>query len=55
VHFEMTGEDVTECLGGSFEVREDDLSRSYDTACDPRLNGSQALEMAFRIAELLRA
>jgi 3-deoxy-7-phosphoheptulonate synthase len=55
VHFEMTGEDVTECLGGSLEVREDDLPRSYDTACDPRLNGSQALEMAFRIAELLRA
>ena len=55
VHFEMTGEDVTECLGGSLEVREDDLSRSYETACDPRLNGMQALEMAFRIAELLRA
>lgn len=54
VHFEMTGEHVTECLGGSIEVREDDLDRSYETACDPRLNGSQALEMAFRIAELLR-
>jgi 3-deoxy-7-phosphoheptulonate synthase len=54
VHFEMTGEDVTECLGGSLEVREGDLDRSYETACDPRLNGSQALEMAFRIAELLR-
>jgi 3-deoxy-7-phosphoheptulonate synthase len=55
VHFEMTGEDVTECLGGSFEVREDDLARSYETACDPRLNGTQALEMAFRIADLLRS
>jgi 3-deoxy-D-arabino-heptulosonate 7-phosphate (DAHP) synthase class II len=54
VHFEMTGEDVTECLGGSVEVREDDLARSYETACDPRLNGRQSLEMAFRIAELLR-
>jgi 3-deoxy-7-phosphoheptulonate synthase len=54
VHFEMTGEDVTECLGGSLEVREGDLGRSYETACDPRLNGSQALEMAFRVAELLR-
>jgi 3-deoxy-7-phosphoheptulonate synthase len=54
VHFEMTGENVTECLGGSLEVREDDLARSYETTCDPRLNGSQALEMAFRIAELLR-
>jgi 3-deoxy-7-phosphoheptulonate synthase len=55
VHFEMTGEDVTECLGGSLEVREGDLERHYGSACDPRLNGSQALEMAFRIAELLRA
>ena len=55
VHFEMTGEAVTECLGGSVEVSEADLSRNYETACDPRLNGSQALEMAFRIAELLRA
>ena len=55
VHFEMTGEDVTECLGGSLEVREGDLARSYETACDPRLNGTQALEMAFRIAELLRS
>jgi 3-deoxy-7-phosphoheptulonate synthase len=54
VHFEMTGENVTECLGGAFEVGEDDLARCYETACDPRLNGSQALEMAFRIAELLR-
>jgi 3-deoxy-7-phosphoheptulonate synthase len=54
VHFEMTGEDVTECLGGSIEVSENDLSRSYETACDPRLSGMQALEMAFRIAELLR-
>jgi 3-deoxy-7-phosphoheptulonate synthase len=55
VHIEMTGENVTECLGGSVEVTEDDLPRSYETACDPRLNGSQALEMAFRIADLLRA
>lgn len=55
VHFEMTGEAVTECLGGSLEVSEADLARNYETACDPRLNGSQALEMAFRIAELLRA
>jgi 3-deoxy-7-phosphoheptulonate synthase len=54
VHFEMTGENVTECLGGAFEVSEEDLARCYETACDPRLNGSQALEMAFRIAELLR-
>jgi 3-deoxy-7-phosphoheptulonate synthase len=54
VHFEMTGEDVTECIGGWVDVRAQDLSRSYGTACDPRLNGSQALEMAFRIAELLR-
>jgi len=55
VHFEMTGEAVTECLGGSLEVSEADLALNYETACDPRLNGNQALEMAFRIAELLRA
>lgn len=54
VHFEMTGEDVTECIGGTVDVREADLHKVYATACDPRLNGSQALELAFRIAETLR-
>jgi 3-deoxy-7-phosphoheptulonate synthase len=50
VHFELTGEDVTECVGGGAGVTEDDLSRNYATACDPRLNYSQALELAFSIA-----
>jgi len=54
VHFEMTGQDVTECLGGAFEVSEEDLRDRYHTACDPRLNANQALELAFLIAEMLK-
>ncbi len=54
VHFEMTGRDVTECLGGAFEVTEERLSDRYHTACDPRLNANQALELAFLIAEMLK-
>ncbi|MFD7239126.1 class II 3-deoxy-7-phosphoheptulonate synthase [Streptomyces syringium] len=55
VHLELTGEDVTECLGGTTsEVLEDNLSDRYETACDPRLNRSQALELSFIAAELLR-
>tara|TARA_B100001250_G_C19729854_1_gene757927 strand:- start:263 stop:1345 length:1083 start_codon:yes stop_codon:yes gene_type:complete len=53
VHFEMTGKDVTECTGGSQEIEEEDLSSRYHTACDPRLNASQSLELAFLIAEEL--
>lgn len=53
VHFEMTGEDVTECIGGAAGVTVDDLDRNYATACDPRLNYRQALEMGFRIAKRL--
>ncbi|GIU94861.1 MAG: phospho-2-dehydro-3-deoxyheptonate aldolase [Gaiellaceae bacterium] len=55
VHLEFTGEDVTECLGGSTEVREDQLDHRYETLCDPRLNGRQALDLAFLVAELMRA
>jgi 3-deoxy-7-phosphoheptulonate synthase len=55
VHFEMTGQNVTECLGGAQAISEDDLSRRYHTHCDPRLNASQALELAFLMAESLRA
>ncbi|MEO5336240.1 MAG: 3-deoxy-7-phosphoheptulonate synthase class II [Magnetospirillum sp. WYHS-4] len=55
VHFEMTGRDVTECLGGSQAVSEDDLKERYDTHCDPRLNASQSLELAFLLAEMLKA
>ena len=54
VHFEMTGRDVTECLGGAFNISEEDLSDRYHTACDPRLNANQALELAFLIAEMLK-
>ncbi len=55
VHFEMTGQNVTECLGGAQAISEDDLSSRYHTHCDPRLNASQALELAFLMAENLRA
>lgn len=54
VHFEMTGQDVTECLGGAQAISEIDLSDRYHTHCDPRLNGSQSLELAFLIAETLK-
>lgn len=54
VHFEMTGKDVTECTGGAREVTEEDLGSRYHTHCDPRLNASQSLELAFLIAELLQ-
>ena len=53
VHLELTGDDVTECLGGGSELDADDLSKRYETMCDPRLNGSQSIDIAFRIAELL--
>ena len=55
VHFEMTGQDVTECTGGVRAVTDEDLSDRYHTACDPRLNASQALELAFLVAEELSA
>jgi 3-deoxy-7-phosphoheptulonate synthase len=54
VHFEMTGRDVTECIGGSVAITEADLGNRYDTACDPRLNASQVLELAFMLAESLK-
>src|ERR671924_237695 len=53
IHVELTGEDVTECLGGADEILDGHLHRRYETACDPRLNASQALELAFQVAELL--
>ncbi len=55
VHFEMTGQNVTECLGGAQAISEADLSSRYNTHCDPRLNANQALELAFLMAESLRA
>ncbi|GLU13095.1 hypothetical protein SLE2022_297420 [Rubroshorea leprosula] len=54
IHLEMTGQNVTECIGGSRTVTFDDLSSRYHTHCDPRLNASQALELAFIVAERLR-
>jgi len=54
VHLEMTGQDVTECIGGAREVTEDELSERYNTHCDPRLNANQALELAFLIAQSLK-
>jgi 3-deoxy-7-phosphoheptulonate synthase len=55
VHIELTGDDVTECLGGSHEIVHDSLADRYETMCDPRLNSRQSVDLAFRIAELLRA
>lgn len=54
IHVELTGEDVTECLGGAQEISDIDLSGRYETACDPRLNTQQSLELAFLVAEMLR-
>lgn len=54
VHLEMTGKNVTECIGGSFVVTEEDLSSRYHTHCDPRLNADQSLELAFMIADTLK-
>jgi 3-deoxy-7-phosphoheptulonate synthase len=54
IHIEFTGDDVTECTGGSHGLTEDDLTYRYETACDPRLNRSQSLDLAFRVAELYR-
>lgn len=54
VHLELTGENVTECLGGGDAIGEVDLQRRYESICDPRLNASQAIDLAFSVAELLR-
>ena len=55
VHFEMTGQEVTECIGGATDITVDKLNERYETQCDPRLNASQALELAFLLAEQLKA
>ncbi len=54
VHIELTGDDVTECLGGGAKISAEDLATRYETACDPRLNHTQSLELAFLVAEMLR-
>jgi len=55
VHVELTGDDVTECLGGAEEILDADLATRYETMCDPRLNARQSLDLAFRVADLLRS
>ena len=55
IHLEMTGEHVTECTGGAWQISEKDLATRYQTSCDPRLNADQVLELAFLIADALRA
>ncbi|WP_417664108.1 class II 3-deoxy-7-phosphoheptulonate synthase [Pseudidiomarina donghaiensis] len=54
VHLEMTGEDVTECTGGAYQISEHDLTQRYRTQCDPRLNADQVLELAFLVADSLK-
>ena len=54
IHFEFTGENVTECLGGINNITDYDLDFKYETTCDPRLNNEQSLEIAFLISELLK-
>ena len=54
IHIELTGDDVTECVGGGDQISEADLADRYETACDPRLNHTQSLELAFLVAEMLR-
>ena len=55
IHLEMTGQNVTECTGGLDDISEADLSNRYHTHCDPRLNANQAIELAFLIADELKA
>ncbi|NBN90535.1 MAG: 3-deoxy-7-phosphoheptulonate synthase class II [Actinobacteria bacterium] len=55
IHVELTGDDVTECLGGSDSLSDADLDDRYQTVCDPRLNGRQSVDLAFRVAELIRS
>ncbi|MCW8107886.1 3-deoxy-7-phosphoheptulonate synthase class II [Alteromonas ponticola] len=54
IHLEMTGQHVTECTGGAYQISDDDLKQAYKTQCDPRLNADQVLEMAFLVADHLR-
>jgi 3-deoxy-7-phosphoheptulonate synthase len=54
IHLEMTGQHVTECTGGAYQISDDDLAQAYQTQCDPRLNADQVLEMAFLVADHLK-
>ena len=53
IHVELTGNDVTECIGGAEKILDADLNKRYETVCDPRLNHQQSLELAFLVAEML--
>ena len=55
IHVELTGQNVTECIGGAHAVTEANLADRYHTHCDPRMNASQSLELAFQVAEALKA
>jgi len=55
IHVELTGDNVTECVGGGDKLIDSDLDTRYETMCDPRLNGRQAIELAFRTADLIRS
>jgi len=55
VHVELTGHEVTECLGGADDIVDSMLDDRYETVCDPRLNARQSVDLAFRVAELVRA
>ena len=54
VHFELTPENVTECLGDSYNIKQSNIHEKYETACDPRLNNNQSLDIAFSINKLLK-
>ena len=54
IHVELTGDDVTECIGGADKILDSQLDDRYQTVCDPRLNGRQSLDLAFRVADLIR-
>ena len=55
IHLEMTGQHVTECTGGAYQISDEDLAKAYQTQCDPRLNADQVLEMAFLVSDYLKA
>ena len=55
VHFELTGDNVTECTGGGRNILDQQLNQNYLTNCDPRLNAEQSLELAFQLAEMIRS
>ncbi len=54
IHLEMTGEHVTECTGGAYQITDSDLPTKYQTSCDPRLNADQVLELAYLMADALK-